>query len=435
MTFKLRSLKKILQILLFSTILIASYLTLTYFAVPQTPIIAYETDCPDHMTAEECLDYLQEQAEQIEEEQNKLDNSIEAENMEQLSLSEQIAYLAGQIEETELTIAEKELDIERKNVEIQLLGEDIVDLQNSIDTIVQEINNLQEVIDNRTTSSYKLTFVSPLEILLDSQNFETMMHKSKYLIETKKKDRELMSDLATSKKDLEKEETILTEKKEQIQEKRNKVEEQMASLAEDKKNLENQKSHQNELLAESKRREQELLATLRSNQAAQEEIDKTIAQKIQEMFDNGEIGEGTRISAGTAIGQMGNTGCSYGAHLHFSIDDGNTWVCYGNIDPWAGYLSKGPDYWAKYGGWYYYYVRPTGVHTPLQGQPILTQDFHQGTAIDLVTTDDHGNLIGEGALVYSIKGGTFWSGVDACGGKFAVVEHDDGTRSCYLHLK
>ncbi len=415
--------------------LVGLFATLTNIASPAPKVNAYDTSCPDHMTAEECLEYLQEQSEQIHEERNELDSSIESENMEQMSLSQQIAYLANKIKDTELSITEKELDIEKKNVEIRLLGEDIIELQNSIDTLVQEINNLEEIIDDRTAASYKLTFVSPLEILLDSKNFESMMRRTKYLVETRKKDRELLADMASSKQQLEKDEQILTDKKKEVQEKRNSIESQMAELAEDKNNLESQKSHQAELLAESRRREQDLLDDLQANRAAQEAIDTAIAQKIQELWESGEIGEGTPISAGTVIGQMGNTGLSYGAHLHFSIDDGNSMACYGNIDPWSGYFQKGPDYWAHYGGWYYYYVHPVSVNSPLHGRPILTQNYHQGTAIDMVTVDQYGNLIGEGAPVYSIKGGTYWSGVDGYGGKFAVIEHHDGTRSCYLHLK
>jgi peptidoglycan hydrolase CwlO-like protein len=424
------NLSKIFKVFGAAVMLIGIYILLSTFVMKELTISAYDTTCPDYMTAEECLEYLQEQAEKIEEEQNQLDSSIESENTEQMSLYQQIDYLSNQIKETELDIAEKELDIERKNVEIRLLGEDIIEIQNNIDTIVQEINKLEEIIDDRTAESYKLTFISPLEILLDSKNFETMMRRTKYLVETKKKDKELMSDMAVSKKSLEEEEKILNEKKEAVQEKRNAVEAQMAKLAEDKKNLEAQKAQQNSLLAESERREREMAAQLRENISAQEEIDSAIAQKIQEMWDNNELGEGTAISAGTVIGKMGNSGCSTGAHLHIAIDDGTARLCNGNINPWNGYFRKKTesDPYLIWAGFYMWYIEATNVHIPLSGSPYLTQDFHQGTAIDLSVAN--GN-----AFVYSIKGGTYWSGVDSCGGKFAVIEHSDGTRSCYLHLQ
>lgn len=391
---------------------------------------AYETTCPDWMSDQECLDFLQEQAQQIANEKNNLNTSIDAENFEQMSLSQQIAYLASKVTETELEIAEKEIDIEKKNVEIRILGNDILDLQNSIDTLTQEINNLEDIMTNRTQASYKMTFISPLEVVLDSRNFETMMRRMKYLMEAKKKDRELLSDMAVSKDQLEEEEEILNEKRAEIQTKRNDIEAQMAELAEDRKNLESQQAQQQVLLAESQRREQELLALLEKTRETQDALDEAITQKINEMWESGELGDGVYIPAGTRIGGMGNTGLSTGPHLHFSIDDGNSSICYGNISPWSGYLTKGPDYWAigTY-GWIYYYVRAQSIHTPLAGTMILTQDHHQGKSIDIVSLD------GIGASVYSVLSGTYWHGQDQYGGKFAFIEHSDGKITCYLHLQ
>ncbi len=62
---------------------------------------------------------------------------------------------------------------------------------------------------------------------------------------------------------------------------------------------------------------------------------------------------GAKIKAGQKLGTMGNTGNSYGAHLHIEIQSGATWG-YGKnlLDPnkfidWADFGSKESDFMAK----------------------------------------------------------------------------------------
>lgn len=413
---------------------------LTFFLLMNASLInhkveAYETSCPEYMTNSQCLAYLQEQAALIAQQKNNLEYSIGAEDLEQASLYQQISYLATQIEETELNIAEKELQIEKKNVEMNLLGEEIAELQNSIDTLTQEINVLEDTMEKRTKTSYKMTLMSPLEMLLDSQNLETLMRKMKYVIEAKKKDRELMADMSISKNHLANEEEILDEKRGEVQKKRNEVESKRADLAREQKNLEEQKGQQQSLLAQSQQREQQYLAQLENTRAQQSSLDAQISELIAKMWESGELASEGYIGAGTPIGLMGTTGCSTGAHLHFAINNGaghpTYWYFYGNISPWGGYLTKGPDSAGPGGGgWIYYYIRSGSFQLPLAGPVVITQDFHQGMAVDLVS------LQGAGATVFSAHEGTLTRGTESiCGGKFAVIEHPSGYVTGYLHLQ
>lgn len=442
--------KKILRVILLLIISTTAFYLLndsiTYKAT------AYETTCPDWMGDQECLDFLQEQAQQIADEKSNLNTSIDAENFEQMSLSQQISYLASKVTETELEIAEKEIDVEKKNVEVRILGSDILDLQNSIDTLTQEINNLEDIMTNRTQASYKMTFISPLEVVLDSKNFETMMRRMKYLIEAKKKDRELLSDMAVSKDQLKEEESILSEKRAEVQTKRNDIEAQRAELAEDRKNLESQQAQQQVLLAESQRREQEYQDNLAALQAMEDSITAQVTQLIMQLYQSGQLPADTPVSKGDIIGFQGHTGFSYGSHLHFELNFGNT-------NPFAnGYLTGGGAIYAP--------VNSGSAHTPLSGAH-LTQGFHSGGygggyAIDLVSFT-HGiqpqdyycveagqvccfgtcvpagcwyGLRGEGAPIHAIKDGMITKvTTGVCGGQYTVVDHGGGETSLYLHLR
>ena len=71
------------------------------------------------------------------------------------------------------------------------------------------------------------------------------------------------------------------------------------------------------------------------------------------MKDKPTLKVGAKIKAGQKLGTMGNTGNSYGAHLHIEIQSGATWGYGKNLhDPnkyidWADYGSKESDFMAK----------------------------------------------------------------------------------------
>jgi murein DD-endopeptidase MepM/ murein hydrolase activator NlpD len=158
---------------------------------------------------------------------------------------------------------------------------------------------------------------------------------------------------------------------------------------------------------------------------------KYLAEHGDQMADYG------WVNAGSWIGNMGGlpNACSTGPHIHFSIDYVNSsyYDGYGQISPWSGYLTKGPDYyWQSPSGWKYYYVRGGSFTLPLTGTVILTQDHHilPRKAIDITTTK------GYGAPVYAAMSGNLWKGTDRCGDTYAVIENPStGIRTAYFHLQ
>jgi peptidoglycan hydrolase CwlO-like protein len=382
--------------------------------------------CPSNYTYSQCINYLSEQSQKLKNESNKLSSKISNEDYNQLTLQQKINYIEDQVKASENQIKSLELNIETKNVEIRILSNDIEILQNDIGTASQEVVTLKSIINKRMSLTYKYTFISPLEIFLESSNFDSLLRRFKYLAETRGKDNQLLETLSVKVSHLKVEETALANKKREVESKLSEIEKSKLDIFTEKVTLEKQKTQKSILYAESQKKEAEYISQLNKNRKAQARLDSAIIAYI--IKNSGNSVYGGTVSRGQAIGTMGNTGLSYGAHLHFSISSKKQ-IGSGNIDPTKGYLKVGPDYYAKTGSWYYYYVRSGTYQLPLAGSVIITQDAHQGLAIDMVS------LQGEGALVLAADSGKIYSGKDQYGGKYVFIDHPSGKRTTYLHLK
>ncbi len=440
--------RKVLSLFAFLLTIILSFGFMLSVSNVDIPVQAYETQCPDYMTDEQCLNFLQEQARLIGAQQQQIQGSLDAEKFAQLSLYEQISYLASQINQTELLIDQKQVEIETITVEINLLGKEIIKTQNAIDVIKQEIITLESTIKKRTLSSYKMSFLSPLEVILDSNNFEGLLRKMKYLIEAKKQDRQLLSQVSDSKNNLSNEQEELENKRIEIQNKRNLIEAEQTQLASAKKILDSQKAQQTALLAESQRREAEIRANLSTLQGTISALDAQILSIATRMEEEGKLVSQGYVGKGTVIGFMGNSGCiPMSAHLHYAINNNPNAVCTvsangvnyiirgewcGTVSVW-NYLQLGPDIYGYWGDFPLYYIYSSTFQVPLGtmygNKPFITQTEHQGTAIDMSTGIP-------GTPVLAAAGGELITGYyDGCGGKFAKIRHSGGLVSVYLHLR
>jgi peptidoglycan hydrolase CwlO-like protein len=411
--------------------------------------------CPETMPTQERYLCLQKELNKLESSQGTLQKKLKNEDYQQLSLNDKLKYITTEIEQTEDVIETLGIEVLAQDIEIKILAEDISIKENDISLLNQEINILEQTVNERITQSYKFSHVSPFEYIFDVKNLDSVLRKVKYLTETRINDKNSLKQYSTKMTSLEDEELILANKKAELQKKRNELETEKQRLVEEKAYLEKQQVEKNNLLAESRRREEAYKKELAQTTAMISEMDEKISDLVIALFNSGGLGNGTEVSAGNIIGYQGHTGCSFGSHLHFEIRNKHD-------------VKQDPSLFL-YGGAYWSFISSKIYTVPLDGARI-TQTYKTSShrAWDMVSTTkgiqdgstytvpmgicanvdnyikSYGRnwayLTGEGAPIKAVASGKVYYGIystnlPAYPCKYALVVHDDGNKSFYLHLK
>lgn len=410
------------------------------------PVVA-QAECPSniHPDSLECLDYLRNQLGIIEKQQGTIQKQLKDVEYQKLSLAEKIDYTNELIYQIENGIKKLQIEISATDIEIGMLEKDIKEKEDDISTLRQEIIVLSDTVNERVTQAYKYSFLDSIAVFLDFQNAPAILRRIKYLEITREQDKAVLGEHTEKTSILEKEEQRLSETKEELQEKRDLVESERVELGEQKLSLDAQKRERESLLAQAKAKETELLALYQQNMRKIANLDKAIINYIN--THESEIVDGGWVTTNTAIGRMGNTGCSDGSHLHLGLNSGKKYVIGGfnwgyfwsDVNLFnGGYLKKsGTIYWPTY-GWNAPILISGSGRIPFNGPYVfMHQDEHQGNAIDMASYSSRswGTKI-ESAPVYPIMPGQLYKGTEGvCGGKYAQVMHTNGMVSIYLHLE
>ena len=313
------------------------------------------------------------------------------------TLANQIKIISSQINLTLLKISQTETSI--RGLEI-----DIATLTVKIDNLDVYLNQLSSVYINQVSANYKLQKSIPSLAIFSANNFNDFFEKLKYLSLAQKSNHDMLINMETVRTnyDIQKEE----KKKKQLE-----LENLQIKLSDQKKNLDKQKISKATLLAITQNDEKKYQQL---KQAAETELSSLLKAKF--------VGK-RNVKKGDALGLMGNSGYSFGDHLHFGLynlkeDQLSLWTYQNDVDS-SDYLEK--HRWPMNQP-----IEITQGRGVTKYSYLYSDRFHHG--IDMVSTNITIMAVDDGVAYFFRNPGSSL-------GNHVKLFHPDGKMTLYLHMK
>jgi len=353
--------------------------------------------------------------EAVDQQIKDLEAKIATSKSEQNTLSKQISLLDSQVKLTELQIGSTEKKIDVLESEIGELAEEISRLE---DLKTKRL----ELVLHRIPQSYKRASSSQFGWLLFSDNFSELLARAKYLVQVQEEDTTLYKQLQLTQMNY-------NERRDVREAKKIEQETLQRQLEQHTKDLATQKKQKQALLDQTKNSEAVYQRLLAQALAEKQALERALVDSVKV----GPVKKGDPIAL---VGNTGFPGCSTGAHLHFEVRQGSSWV-----DP-SSYLSNktvkdeqsGGEWTVGGGGW----------NWPLSDTIRLTQHYgktpwswrygYSGgihTGFDMISTTSE--------VIRAPADGDLYSSSQSCGTssviKIKYIEHGGGLISFYLHVQ
>jgi len=212
------------------------------------------------------------------------------------SLENQIAYLDNQIYLTQL-------EIKAKGEEIKILSGDISDLSDRLVRIDAFLDYQEDIFVSRARAAYTSDQLSSFDIVLAADELDDAFRKIKYLKILEEQDRLTLEEMHETRTSFKEQKTTLANKRGDVERLKTEVEDQKRSLT-------GQQAGKEGLLAETRGEEERYQNQLKLLEAERAAILAALRSKGLRL---GPVSKGDRVAT------QGNTGCSTGAHIHYSV--------------------------------------------------------------------------------------------------------------------
>lgn len=334
-------------------------------------------------------DRLQSQLDDIEQE-------IESSEAHADNLHQEAATLKEAISQIESDAANLERQIKQSRLEKK-------DLDRKIEDTKEKIAQNQDVLASTVSDLYVDNTMTPIEMLASSNSIGDYVDKQEY----RNAVRDQVAVAINTIKDL----------REELEEKSVAVTEVLARQSSQEKQLVAKKKEQSELLAQTQGQERKYKERVNNLKEERESTMAAIEEAMRQAAasESGSVGGGFSlasqgsVSAGTIIGRSGDTGFSFGCHLHLEAYENGM-----RTDP-ARFLGQS--------GW----VMPTNAGITQQynnPDAMYAGGYHPGI--------DYGAMCG--APIVAAADGQLergWMGAYGCA---AIINHGGGVRTLYGHF-
>lgn len=381
-------------------------------------------------------DDVSDLTEQIQEYQEELD----ALSQQSKTLANEIASFDAQISLTELKIQNSIAEINKRTELLEQLEEDIEDLQGRIERLSGSIDYQRNVLGERVRARYKSGVDSPFYVIFGSETLGSLVKKTEYLKVLQVQDQELLDEMEETK-------TAFTQQKDLFEEKKQETEELKANVEAEKANLESYQAQLNQ----QKQSKQALLQKTQNDEAKFQELLADAQRELSQIVGAAVALRGSTpvdVDKGEVIGIQGNTGYSFGDHLHFgvyrygSIDDISGWNWYYSnmVDPAKRLKSKsvtwdegcGRDGTRNTGSGSWNWPMSSFVITQGYGDTCYSDVYYNGNPHPAYDMSGPRN-----APVYAAEDGKayFCRNCLGDGGNGVFIFHDDDYMTVYWHLQ